>query len=70
MNTVEWTHLSAIADRLGSLKQQAHAAAAADDFETASYFLELDPPAHAVGLADIDARATFPLDGESKTPLS
>jgi hypothetical protein len=41
MNTAEWTHLSVITDRLGSLKQQAHAAAAAGDFDTASYFLGL-----------------------------
>jgi hypothetical protein len=38
MNAAEWTCLSAITDRLGSLKQQAQAAAAAGDFDRAIYF--------------------------------
>jgi hypothetical protein len=38
MSAAEWTHLSVITDRLGSLEQQAQAAAAAGDFDRAIYF--------------------------------
>jgi len=41
MNAAEWTRLSAITDRLGSLKQQAQAAAVAGDIDRATYFFGL-----------------------------
>jgi hypothetical protein len=41
MNAAEWTRLSAITDRLGSLKQQAQAAAVAGDINRATYFFGL-----------------------------
>jgi hypothetical protein len=38
MSISEWTELSAVAERLVSLKSQGQAAAAAGDFATAGYF--------------------------------
>jgi hypothetical protein len=41
MSISEWTELSAITDRVGDLKSQGKAAAAAGDFNTANYFFRL-----------------------------
>ena len=41
MSTAEWARLSAITDRLGSLKQQAQAAAVRGDDDRATYLFGL-----------------------------
>jgi hypothetical protein len=41
MSKSEWTDLRAITDRVGNLKFQAEAAAAAGDFEMAAHFFGL-----------------------------
>jgi hypothetical protein len=41
MSISEWTELSAVTERLASLKSQGQAAAAAGDFDTAGYFFRL-----------------------------
>jgi DICT domain-containing protein len=52
MSIAEWTHLSVITDRLGSLKCQAQAAVAAGDSDTAGYFYDL------IKMADQDRKRT------------
>jgi hypothetical protein len=41
MSIAEWTQLSAVMDRVSSLKSHAQAAAMAGDFATAAHFFEL-----------------------------